>query len=175
MRAEDDRFDSPQTSVTTSPQQFEAANRTGCVYLTNWQEGLWAQTEKESHTKVNHANIQKTAKGKKDKPAILTRVFMFSVVLAGPDDKIRTVNDRDLLDTHNTSYWTWESRTHMNPDTGLPHYEGGWVLSHLMEVSLDNFVMLTHVSRAIRTLINTTNTKTQSSKLTNEFSQLWFI
>jgi hypothetical protein len=46
-------------------------------------------------------------------------------MLAGPDDKIRTVNDRDLLDTRNTSYWTWESRTHINPDTGLPHYEGG--------------------------------------------------
>ncbi|XP_023704147.1 uncharacterized protein LOC111862740 isoform X2 [Cryptotermes secundus] len=41
----------------------------------------------------------------------------------GPDDKIRTVNDRDLLVTRNTSYWTWESRTHINPDTGLPHYE----------------------------------------------------
>ncbi|XP_069704325.1 uncharacterized protein [Periplaneta americana] len=41
----------------------------------------------------------------------------------GPDDKIRTVNDPELLQTRNISYWTWDSRSHINPDTGLPYYE----------------------------------------------------
>jgi len=47
------------------------------------------------------------------------------MLVAGPDDKIHTVNDPELLETRNTSYWTWESRSHVNPDTGLPFYEGG--------------------------------------------------
>ena len=47
------------------------------------------------------------------------------MLVAGPDDKIHTVNDPELLETRNTSYWTWESRSHVNPDTGLPYYEGG--------------------------------------------------
>jgi hypothetical protein len=62
--------------------------------------------------------------------------YLFSVMLAGPDDKIRTVNDPELLDTQNTSYWTWESRTHINSETGLPYYEGEWILPYLREVSL---------------------------------------
>jgi hypothetical protein len=49
------------------------------------------------------------------------------MLVAGPDDKIYTVNDPEVLDTRNTSYWTWESRSHINPDTGLPHYEGAWI------------------------------------------------
>ncbi|PSN39525.1 hypothetical protein C0J52_12396 [Blattella germanica] len=41
----------------------------------------------------------------------------------GPDDKIRTVNEPELLATGNISYWTWESRSHVNPETGIPFYE----------------------------------------------------
>jgi len=47
------------------------------------------------------------------------------MLVAGPDDKIHTVNDPELLETCNASYWTWESRSHVDPDTGLPYYEGG--------------------------------------------------
>jgi hypothetical protein len=50
------------------------------------------------------------------------------MLVAGPDDKIHTVNDPELLETCNASYWTWESRSHVNPDTGLPYYEGGWTV-----------------------------------------------
>nr|CAD7259492.1 unnamed protein product [Timema shepardi] len=42
----------------------------------------------------------------------------------GPDDKIRTVNDQEILLAGNTSHWTWESRSHIDPSTGLPYYEG---------------------------------------------------
>jgi hypothetical protein len=48
------------------------------------------------------------------------------MLVVGPDDKIHTVNDQELLGTRNTSYWTWESRSHIDPVTGLPYYEGGW-------------------------------------------------
>nr|CAD7427530.1 unnamed protein product [Timema monikensis] len=41
----------------------------------------------------------------------------------GPDDKIRTVNDQEILLARNTSHWTWESRSHIDPSTGLPYYE----------------------------------------------------
>jgi hypothetical protein len=54
---------------------------------------------------------------------------VFVVLVAGPDDKIHTVNDPELLETRNTSYWTWESRSHINPDTGSPFYEGGLILT----------------------------------------------
>ncbi|XP_049860353.1 transmembrane protein 117-like isoform X3 [Schistocerca gregaria] len=41
----------------------------------------------------------------------------------GPDDKVRTVNEPEILSTGNSSLWTWEYRSQINPQTGLPFYE----------------------------------------------------
>ncbi|CAG2054547.1 unnamed protein product [Timema podura] len=49
----------------------------------------------------------------------------------GPDDKIRTVNDQEILLAGNTSHWTWESRSHIDPSTGLPYYEETRVITRL--------------------------------------------
>ncbi|RZF38547.1 hypothetical protein LSTR_LSTR006142 [Laodelphax striatellus] len=46
----------------------------------------------------------------------------FGQYTAPDDNKIRTVNDQELLQTANRSLWTWDSRSQINETTGLPYF-----------------------------------------------------
>ncbi|XP_075212838.1 uncharacterized protein LOC142319439 isoform X2 [Lycorma delicatula] len=63
----------------------------------------------------------------------------------GPDDKIRTVNDQELLQTGNRSLWTWENRCKINETTKLPYSANDIVmnsryLGYPMELKIIAFI-----------------------------------
>ncbi|GLH07127.1 Uncharacterized protein GBIM_12655 [Gryllus bimaculatus] len=41
----------------------------------------------------------------------------------GPDDKVRTINDPEILEKANASLWTWEVRSQIDVKTNLPYHE----------------------------------------------------
>lgn len=47
----------------------------------------------------------------------------------GIDDKIRTVSDKRILQTRNSSLWTWDARSHINETTGKPFYTEDMVMN----------------------------------------------